>query len=100
MNAAPPQLTIDERVHRAQVAALSTGQVRAIEGADLATLSTTFSQNLLKETNASAVVVDTLAELDGMSEAAIAAAGMAFHAAQPPLAPTRDGHRQAPRSPA
>jgi peptidyl-dipeptidase Dcp len=42
--------------------------------AELATLSTTFSQNLLKETNASAVLVDKLSDLDGMSEAAITAA--------------------------
>ncbi|UTA48955.1 M3 family metallopeptidase [Simiduia sp. 21SJ11W-1] len=40
----------------------------------LASLSTKFSQNVLKEVNASAVVVDTAAELDGLSEAAIAGA--------------------------
>jgi peptidyl-dipeptidase Dcp len=39
--------------------------------ARLATLQTDFSQNVLKEINASAVIVDTRAELDGMSDAAI-----------------------------
>ncbi|MES2151772.1 MAG: M3 family metallopeptidase [Pseudomonadota bacterium] len=41
---------------------------------ELASLSTTFSQNVLKEVNAAALVVDTRAELAGMSEAAIDAA--------------------------
>lgn len=41
---------------------------------ELATLQTTFSQNVLKETNASAVLVDTREELAGWSEASIAAA--------------------------
>ncbi len=44
---------------------------------ELATLSTEFSQNVLAEVNASAVVVDTLAELDGLSEQAVAAAAQA-----------------------
>jgi peptidyl-dipeptidase Dcp len=39
--------------------------------AQLASLSTTFKQNVLKEVNASALVVDTREELDGMSAAAI-----------------------------
>ncbi|MBB3169002.1 M3 family metallopeptidase [Simiduia aestuariiviva] len=40
----------------------------------LATLSTTFSQNVLKEVNDSAVVVDTAEELAGLSDSAIAGA--------------------------
>jgi len=48
--------------------------------AELATLSTTFSQNVLKETNASAVVVDTKAELKGLTENEIAAAAAAAKA--------------------
>ena len=48
--------------------------------AELAALSTTFSQNLLKETNASALVVDSRAELDGMTPAAIDAAAAAAKA--------------------
>lgn len=42
--------------------------------AELASLQTTFAQNVLKEANASALVVDTRAELAGMSNAAIDAA--------------------------
>jgi peptidyl-dipeptidase Dcp len=42
--------------------------------AEIATLQSKFAQNVLKEANASAVVVDTRAELDGMSDAEIAAA--------------------------
>ena len=48
--------------------------------AQLAALSTTFSQNVLKEANASALVVDTRAELAGMSEQAIDAAAAAAKA--------------------
>jgi peptidyl-dipeptidase Dcp len=40
---------------------------------ELATLQTAFSQNVLKETNASAVVVETRAELAGLSASEIAA---------------------------
>ncbi|WP_410482743.1 M3 family metallopeptidase [Undibacterium sp. Jales W-56] len=40
--------------------------------AQLASLGTTFSQNVLKETNASALIVDTKAELKGLSESEIA----------------------------
>jgi len=46
----------------------------------IATLQTTFSQNVLKEANAAALVVDTRAELDGMSGAAIDAAAAAAKA--------------------
>lgn len=42
--------------------------------AESAKLGTTFSQNVLNEVNDSAVVVDTRAELDGLSDAQIAAA--------------------------
>ena len=45
--------------------------------AELAVLATTFSQNLLKETNESALVVASRAELDGMTDAAIAGAASA-----------------------
>src|SRR3977135_2496140 len=41
---------------------------------ELATLQTTFEQNVLKEKNASSIVVDTRAELDGLSDNALAAA--------------------------
>ena len=44
---------------------------------ELATLSTKFSQNVLKEINASAVVVETRAELAGLPHYAIAAASEA-----------------------
>ena len=57
----------------AQLSDADKVKLKAINS-QLATLGTTFSQNLLKETNADAVVVDTLAELDGMSEAGITAA--------------------------
>ena len=42
--------------------------------AEIASLSATFSQNVLKEINASAVMVDSRSELDGMAESDIAAA--------------------------
>ena len=45
--------------------------------AELAKLSTQFSQNVLKEINAAAVIVDTREELAGLSEAAITAAAAA-----------------------
>lgn len=45
--------------------------------AELAALQTTFSQDVLKEKNASSVVVDSRAELDGLSEAEIAATSAA-----------------------
>lgn len=44
---------------------------------ELASLQTTFAQNVLKERDASAVLIDTRAELEGLSEAAIAAAANA-----------------------
>ncbi len=45
--------------------------------AELATLGTTFSQNVLAEVNDSAIVVDTKPELDGLSDEAIATAAEA-----------------------
>lgn len=51
------------------------------QNAELATLSTQFKQNLLNDTNASAVLVDTRAELDGLDEATIAGAAKAAKAA-------------------
>ena len=48
--------------------------------AELATLQTTFSQNVLDEVNASAVVVDTRTELAGLSDNQIAAAAEAAKA--------------------
>ncbi len=48
--------------------------------AELATLGTQFSQNLQNDTNASAVVVDTKEELEGMSDQQIAAAAEAAKA--------------------
>ena len=54
------------------------GQDRMRElNARLSELSTEFSQRLLKDTNNSALVVDTAAELDGLSEDDIAAAAAA-----------------------
>ncbi len=49
--------------------------------AELATLQTTFAQNVLKEKNASAIVVDNRADLAGLSESEIAAATAAAKAA-------------------
>ncbi|MDE2430501.1 MAG: M3 family metallopeptidase [Burkholderiales bacterium] len=48
--------------------------------AQLATLATTFSQNVLKETNASAVIVDDQAMLKGLSDAEIHSAAEAAKA--------------------
>jgi len=45
--------------------------------AEMATLQTTFSQNVLNEVNDSAIVVDTAEELAGLSERAIASAAVA-----------------------
>jgi peptidyl-dipeptidase Dcp len=51
-------------------------RLRTLNG-ELAKLSTQFSQNVLKEINASAVIVDTREELAGLTEAQIAAAAAA-----------------------
>lgn len=50
--------------------------------AELAQLETTFVQNVLKEKNASSIVVDNRADLDGLSETEIAAASAAAKAEQ------------------
>lgn len=51
-------------------------RLRALN-AELATLHTTFAQNVLKERNAAALLVDTREELAGLSDAAIATAAAA-----------------------
>lgn len=53
-----------------------------ILNAELATLETAFSQNVLKESNASAIVIENRAELAGMSESEIAATEAAAAAAR------------------
>ena len=57
----------------AKLSAADKDKLRAFNS-ELATLQTTFSQNVLKEANAAALVVDTREELAGMSAAAIDAA--------------------------
>ena len=51
-------------------------KLKAING-ELAKLQTTFEQDVLKEKNGSSVIVETRAELDGMSETEIAGAAAA-----------------------
>jgi peptidyl-dipeptidase Dcp len=63
----------------ANLSAADKEKLKALNGA-IATLQTSFTQNVLKETNASALVVDTRAELAGMSVAAIDAAAAAAKA--------------------
>jgi peptidyl-dipeptidase Dcp len=57
----------------AQLSDADKAKLKAYNG-ELAALQTQFSQNVLKEVNASALVVDSRAELAGMSEKAIDAA--------------------------
>jgi peptidyl-dipeptidase Dcp len=57
----------------ARLSASDKDKLKALNG-EIASLQTAFTQNVLKETNASALVVDSRAELAGMSEAAIDAA--------------------------
>jgi len=57
----------------AKLDAASQARMRELNK-ELATLQTTFAQNVLKEVNASALLIDTREELDGLPEAAIAAA--------------------------
>ena len=54
-------------------------KLKVING-DIASLQTQFTQNVLKETNAGAVLVDTREELAGMTDAAIATAAAAAKA--------------------
>src|SRR5690554_6766981 len=71
-----------ERYHRdfvragATLDAAAQNRLRAINE-ELSELSTAFQQNLLADTNDSAVMVDDVEELDGMSDEAIAAAAEA-----------------------
>jgi peptidyl-dipeptidase Dcp len=63
----------------ARLSAQDKAKLKALNG-EIATLETTFNQNVLKELNASALVVDTRAELAGMSDAAINTAAAAAKA--------------------
>ncbi len=63
----------------AKLSAADKEKLKAINGV-IATLQTTFTQNVLKETNASALLVDTREELAGMSAAEIDAAAAAAKA--------------------
>lgn len=57
----------------ANLSAANKARLRAFN-TQIASLQSTYTENVLKEANASALVVDTRAELDGMSEANIEAA--------------------------
>jgi peptidyl-dipeptidase Dcp len=79
-------LRLLERYHLDFVRAgakLSSAEQEALKAknAELAALSTQFKQNVLKETNASAIIVDTRQELAGLSDATIAAAASMAKAA-------------------
>jgi peptidyl-dipeptidase Dcp len=79
-------LRVLERYHLDFVRAgaqLSSAEQDALKAmnAELAALSTQFKQNLLKETNAAAVLVDTREELAGLSDASISSAASAAKAA-------------------
>ena len=63
----------------AQLSPADKEKLKAIN-ADIATLQTAFTQNVLKEANGSALVVDTRAELAGMTDAAIDTAAAAAKA--------------------
>jgi peptidyl-dipeptidase Dcp len=63
----------------ARLSAADKDKLKVLNG-ELAGLQTAFQQNVLKEINASALVVDTRAELAGMSEADIDAAAAAAKA--------------------
>ena len=58
----------------ARLSGADKDKLKALNG-ELAVASTSYRQNVLKEANAAALVVNTRAELAGMSEAAIDAAG-------------------------
>ena len=78
-------LRLLERTHKAfthagaQLAPADKERLKAMNS-QLATLATTFSQNVRKELDALAVVVDNKAELDGLSTEAIATAAAAAKA--------------------
>ena len=75
----PPQLRLLEEYHRSFLRAgagldeAGKARLREING-ELAQLATAFSQNVLEEVNASALVVDSAEALAGLSAAEIAAA--------------------------
>ncbi len=79
-------LRLLERYHRdyvragAALDAAAQARLRALN-AELATLHTAFSQNVLKERNAAALLVDTREELAGLSDTAIDTAARAATAA-------------------
>lgn len=82
----PESLRLLERYHRDFVRAgallpEADQSVLRVLNAELASLSTRFSQNLLAENNAAAVVVDTREELAGLDETAVTAAAAAARAA-------------------
>jgi peptidyl-dipeptidase Dcp len=78
----PESLHLLERYHLdlvragARLGATDKARLQAWNS-ELAVLETTFSQNLLKENNDSALMVESRAELAGMSDAAIAGAALA-----------------------
>jgi peptidyl-dipeptidase Dcp len=82
----PESLRLLERYRRnfvragALLSEADQGALRAMN-TELASLSTQFKQNVTKEINASAVLVDTRGELAGLSDATIAAAASAAKAA-------------------
>ncbi|MEX0707449.1 MAG: M3 family metallopeptidase [Woeseia sp.] len=75
----PEQLRLLEEYHRdfvragARLSDSEKERLREING-ELARLGTEFSQNVLKEVNASAITVDSADELDGLSDSQIEAA--------------------------
>jgi peptidyl-dipeptidase Dcp len=82
----PESLRLLERYHTDFVRAganLSDADKETLKAmnAELASLATTFSQNVLKEVNASGVLVADKAQLDGLPEEAITAAAEAAKAA-------------------
>lgn len=85
----PESLRLLERYHTdfvragARLGPAEQARLREIN-TELATLSTTFKQNVLAETNGGAVVVETAEELAGLSEAEIRAAAEAAEAAGHP----------------
>jgi len=82
----PESRRLLERTHRdfvrsgARLGEAEKTRLRSLN-AEIASLQTTFAQNVLKETNASAVIVDRREELAGLADAEIAAAGAAAKAA-------------------
>jgi len=78
----PESLRLVERYHRdfvragARLGEADQARLRALN-AELASLEAAFGQNVLKETNASAVTIDDRAALAGLSDAEIAAAAAA-----------------------